>query len=105
MMDFPSLNLGHTPCSRTDLYIVDLDIHVYGLEEIKGSTRPVAVIVGCSGIRLMQILTHGWANNAAQMENMAHGLFGEIRKRSAAKPATWTRDVLVVTYVSGVGCC
>lgn len=45
VMNFPSLNLGHAPCSKTQFNIVDLDIYVYGLEEIKGSNRPVAAIV------------------------------------------------------------
>jgi hypothetical protein len=48
---------------------------------------------------LAQIISHGWANNAAQMENMAHGMFGQIRKLSEANPSKWNRDVLVVTLV------
>lgn len=36
------------------------------------------------------------------MENMSHALFGEIRKRSAADPSTWKRDVIVVTLVRRV---
>jgi hypothetical protein len=45
VMNFPSLNLGQTPCSKKQVTIVDLDTYVYGLEEIKGSTRPVGVVV------------------------------------------------------------
>ncbi|BEI90672.1 uncharacterized protein CcaverHIS019_0307420 [Cutaneotrichosporon cavernicola] len=84
VMDFPSLNLGYKPCSKTPFTLVDLDITVYGLEEIKGGDKPVAVV----------IVAHGWANNAAQMENMCHGLVGEMTKLGARR----TRDVIVVTY-------
>jgi len=45
VMDFPSLNLGHKPCSKKQVTIVDLDTYVYGLEEIKGNSRPVAAVV------------------------------------------------------------
>lgn len=45
VMDFPSLNLGHAPCSKKAYTLVDLDVTVYGLDEIKGSDRPVAVVV------------------------------------------------------------
>lgn len=45
VMDFPSLNLGHAPCSKKHYTLVDLDVTVYGLEEIKGSDKPVAAVV------------------------------------------------------------
>jgi hypothetical protein len=45
VMDFPSLNLGFKPCSKKQVTIVDLDTYVYGLDEIQGSNRPVAVVV------------------------------------------------------------
>lgn len=45
VMDFPSLNLGYAPCSKQQCTLVDLDITVYGLEEIQGSDKEVAVVV------------------------------------------------------------
>lgn len=45
VMNLPSLNMGYGPCSKKELTIVDLDITVYGLDEIAGSTKPVAAIV------------------------------------------------------------
>lgn len=38
-----------------------------------------------------QILSHGWANKASQMEGMAYGLVGEMRRFPGA------RDVIVIT--------
>lgn len=45
VMDFSNLHLDHAPSSKTVVTIVDLDVYVYGLEEIKNSTRPIAVAV------------------------------------------------------------
>lgn len=45
VMNLPSLNMGYEPCSKKDITIVDLDIQVYGLDEIQGSTKPVVAIV------------------------------------------------------------
>lgn len=45
VMNLPSLNMGYAPCSKKDITIVDLDIQVYGLDEIAGSTKPVVAIV------------------------------------------------------------
>lgn len=49
VMNLPSLNMGYEPCSKKDITIVDLDIQVYGLEEIQGSTKPVVAIVSGLG--------------------------------------------------------
>lgn len=45
VMDFSNLHLGHPPSSKTIVTIVDLDVYVYGLEEIKESKRPISVAV------------------------------------------------------------
>lgn len=44
-MDYPALDLGHKHASRTTLALVDLDVHIWGLEEIAGSALPVGVVV------------------------------------------------------------
>ncbi|KAL1411867.1 hypothetical protein Q8F55_002844 [Vanrija albida] len=87
VMDFPTLNLGYEPCSKKEMNMVDLDINVFGLDEIVGSTKPIAVV----------IVSHGWANKAAQMENFASGMFHEIRRLGAEGKARVTRDVIIVT--------
>lgn len=45
VMDFGNLALGHPPASHKHVWLVDLAVNVYGLEEIRGSTKPVAVVV------------------------------------------------------------
>lgn len=50
-MDYPALDLGHKTGSRTTLSLVDLDVHIWGLEEIKGSQLPIGVVV--SSTRLL----------------------------------------------------
>jgi len=42
--DYPALDMGHS-FSRTDISIVGLDVQVYGLEEIKGSNKPIVGLV------------------------------------------------------------
>jgi hypothetical protein len=49
VMDWEPLNLGHPIVSKTDVTIIDLDVQVFGLEEIRGSTRPIAVVVSMQG--------------------------------------------------------
>lgn len=49
---------------------------------------------------LHQILTHGWANKARDMEPMASGLIGEIRRLQTEGGRRKTRDVIVATLVS-----
>ncbi len=89
VMDFSNLHLGHAPSSKTVLQIVDLDVYVYGLEEIKGSSRPVAV--AC--------LSHGWANKAMHMEQMAYGVLGEARRLEKEGGRKVVRDMIAVTLV------
>ena len=43
--DYPTLTLGHHATSCSIVHIVGLEVHVYGLEEIKGSNLPVAAVV------------------------------------------------------------
>ena len=43
--DYPTLTLGHHATSCSIVHIVGLEVHVYGLEEIKGSSLPVAAVV------------------------------------------------------------
>jgi len=42
--DYPALDMGHS-FSRTDISIVGLEVQVYGLEEIKGSNKPIVGLV------------------------------------------------------------
>lgn len=45
---YPSLGEGHPVTSCTDISIVGLEIKVYGLEEIKHSSLPIAAVVHSS---------------------------------------------------------
>jgi len=45
VMDFGNLSLGHPKASHHVVMLVDLAVNVYGLDEIAGSTRPIAVVV------------------------------------------------------------
>lgn len=45
VMDYPTLNLGYPTASRKTVQIVDLDVHIWGLEEIAQSKLPIAVVV------------------------------------------------------------
>jgi hypothetical protein len=42
--DYPSLDMGHS-FSRTNLSIVGLELQVYGLDEIKESSKPIVALV------------------------------------------------------------
>jgi len=44
-MDWAPLHLGHPHASKKTLHLSDMDVHVFGLDEIKGSELPVAIIV------------------------------------------------------------
>lgn len=50
-MDYDNLDLGHPAVSKSTVTLVDLDAYVYGLEEIKGRTKPVSIIVSCEHAR------------------------------------------------------
>lgn len=89
VMDFSNLHLGHPKTSKTVVTIVDMDVFVYGLDEIKDSTRPLAV--AC--------LSHGWANKALHMEQMAYGVIGEARRLEKEGGRKVVRDMIVVTLV------
>jgi hypothetical protein len=43
--DYPSLRLGHPTTSCTSVNIVGLDVKVYGLDEVKHSSLPLAAVV------------------------------------------------------------
>lgn len=42
--EYPALDMGHS-FSRTEISIVGLEVQVYGLEEIKGSNKPIVGLV------------------------------------------------------------
>lgn len=46
-MDYAALDMGVGPdkMSKKTISLVDLDVHVFGLDEIKGSTLPIGVVV------------------------------------------------------------
>lgn len=44
-MDKSFLDLGYSHASRKTLTLVDLDVHVWGLEECANSTLPIGVVV------------------------------------------------------------
>lgn len=45
VMDFPSLDLGHAPCSLRTVDLGDMEVYVYGLDEIAESKKDIAAIV------------------------------------------------------------
>lgn len=45
LTDYPSLSCGHPNSSRTTIIIVGLEVVVFGLEEIRQSNLPIAVVV------------------------------------------------------------
>lgn len=45
VMDYPALDLGHSTGSCRTLSLVDLDVHIWGLEECAGSSLPIGVVV------------------------------------------------------------
>jgi hypothetical protein len=45
VMDYPSLDLGVAHMSKTTVSLVDLDVHVFGLEEIRGSKLEIGAVV------------------------------------------------------------
>lgn len=47
--DFPSLILDHKPYSKRMITLVDLDVDVYGLDEIKKSKLPICAVVSPNG--------------------------------------------------------
>lgn len=48
VMDWGKLDLGHPEVSITEVDITDMTVFVHGLEEIKHSRLPIAVIVKCN---------------------------------------------------------
>jgi hypothetical protein len=42
---YPSLDLGLATLSKRTVHLVDLDVHVYGLDEINGSALPIGAVV------------------------------------------------------------
>jgi hypothetical protein len=53
--DYPALDMGHS-FSRTDISIVGLEVQVYGLEEIKGSNKPIVGLVSSLPVLLRTFL-------------------------------------------------
>lgn len=45
-LDWDILDLGYPQVSQSTVHMIDMDLHIFGLEEIAGGTRPVGVIVG-----------------------------------------------------------
>ncbi|KAL1407506.1 hypothetical protein Q8F55_006939 [Vanrija albida] len=86
-MDYPALTLGHGTPSKRTLDLVDLTVHVYGLDEIRGSSRPLSVIIA----------SHGRCNSVKNMHFFAVGLLGELRRLDRKGARERTHDALVVT--------
>jgi hypothetical protein len=76
VFDFPSLIIDNPVASQRKLNLVDLDVTVYGLDEIQGSTLPIGVIVSCCVLLL--VADHRFSRTAA-----------------ATRPRTWSRWRLV----------
>jgi hypothetical protein len=53
---YPTLALGHKHSSSKDLHIVGLELKIYGLEEIRDSTLPLAVVVGIPAVNQSAII-------------------------------------------------
>ncbi|WVW79583.1 hypothetical protein I302_101552 [Kwoniella bestiolae CBS 10118] len=82
--DEPSLTFGHPESSVTELSIVGLHLRVYGLKEIEGSDRPLAVLIAA----------HGRTNSQKNMITFSQGILGEAGTKSEGDRK---RDLLVVT--------
>lgn len=50
--DYPSLSMGHE-FSMTPLSIVGLDLQVFGLEEIRQSTKPIVALVSSADLCIL----------------------------------------------------
>ncbi|KAL1409370.1 hypothetical protein Q8F55_003352 [Vanrija albida] len=92
VMNFPILDLGYPPASRRTVSIVDTDVHVYGVDEVAGSSLPIGIV----------IISHGRCNSAKNMHAMASGLLGELRRleresATAKHPRRKVRDYVVAT--------
>lgn len=49
-MDFDNLHLGHPSASKHTVGMLDLYVHVFGLDEIAGSKLPISIAVSaCPG--------------------------------------------------------
>lgn len=55
--EYPSLDMGHS-FSRTEISIVGLNIQVYGLEEIRGSKKPIIGLVSPSFVITILLFCH-----------------------------------------------
>ncbi|WVR08863.1 hypothetical protein IAU60_005922 [Kwoniella sp. DSM 27419] len=82
--DYPGLTLGHPQVSVTDVTIVGLHLKVYGLREIEGNERGVAVLIAA----------HGRMNSQKNMAPFAQGILGEVAGRPDEQRK---RDLIVVT--------
>ncbi|ORX39252.1 Alpha/Beta hydrolase protein [Kockovaella imperatae] len=83
--DKTHLRLGHAEYSIKDLFLMGLQTKVFGLEEIKDSELPVAVV----------LVLHGRTDNQKGMADYTHGLLGEIERLSKGKQKE--RDIIAVT--------
>lgn len=126
--DFPSLILDHKPRSKKTVTLIDLDVDVYGLDEIRKRKLPICAVVSfrsrsrpsplpvadapgavghgasdldsdhCMGSS--QILSHGRCHSAKMMGTMASGILGELDRLQAEGRREKVRDVIVITLVS-----
>jgi len=49
VMNYAGLDLGYPTASKRVVHVLDLEVNVYGLDEIAGSTRDIAVAVSEHG--------------------------------------------------------
>ncbi|CAD6572983.1 MAG: hypothetical protein TREMPRED_000703 [Tremellales sp. Tagirdzhanova-0007] len=82
---YPTLTLSHSDVSCKDVSIVGLDVKVYGLEEIKHNSLPIAAVIAL----------HGRTNNQKQMAFFSYGLLGQ--EKALSKGKNRRRDMIVIT--------
>ncbi|BEJ16152.1 hypothetical protein CspHIS471_0507570 [Cutaneotrichosporon sp. HIS471] len=75
VMDFSNLHLGHVSASKTVVTIVDMDVFIYGLEEIKDSKRPIAVACLSHGSQAHATLVGGVQDFQLVMDSLASYLW------------------------------
>lgn len=80
--DWSVLDLGHPAVSQRTIYLVDLKVDVWGVDEIAGSSLPVTCIVS---IRMVPQLR--------RLKREANSRFSRTAGRT--KPGTWSRWQLV----------
>ncbi|BEI79475.1 hypothetical protein CcaverHIS002_0100040 [Cutaneotrichosporon cavernicola] len=86
-LNFSACDLGAPHASRQVVKLVDLEVNVFGLDEIKGSKLPIVAIV----------VHHPFAGKARDVAPFASGLLAGISSLAATSRRQRTHDAIIVT--------